>query len=91
MIGEEIDFDALEAKGHNLTLVAPLHAGRSCYVCENCGAFVLVKANVIAIWYHPHRSNDSCDPAREGGRALYDQLRALDLRELEKIRNLDVV
>ncbi len=36
-----LDYDALESAGHDLTLVAPMLAGVSTYVCENCGMVFL--------------------------------------------------
>lgn len=85
MVGERLDFAALERRGHNLTLVAPVHAGRSCYVCENCGAFVLASMAVIEVWHHVHRDDYACETGHIGRRKLYDKLRCLDLRELERL------
>lgn len=85
MIGERLDFDALEAMGHDFTLVAPVHAGRSCYICENCGAFMLATMDAIEIWHHPHRDDPACEPGHVRRKKLYDKLRSLDLRDLERL------
>jgi hypothetical protein len=86
VLGKKIDYAALEAAGHDLTLVAPVHAGRSCYFCENCGAFVITSMGVITVWHHPRRDDYSCEPASVGRRKLYDKLRSLELQDLERLR-----
>jgi hypothetical protein len=88
MVGERIDFDAIEALGHNLTLVAPMHAGRSCYSCENCGTFVIVVTDIIAVWHHSRHDRYCCEPAITGRRTLYDKLRTLELETLERLVNV---
>jgi len=88
MLGKEINYDAIDAAGHSLTLVAPVHAGRSCYFCENCGAFVIASMGVITVWHHPRRDDYSCEPASVGRTNLYDKLRNLELQDLERLRRL---
>lgn len=87
MLGERLDYDAMEAAGHNLTLVAPMHAGRSCYLCENCGAFVISSMGVITVWHHPRRDDYSCEPAAVGRLKLYDKLLSLSLLDVERLSN----
>jgi hypothetical protein len=84
MLGKEIDFTALEAIGHNLTMVAPTQAGRTGYVCENCGAFALIESFVLVIWHHPHRDDATvCEPAHVGREKLYTKIQKLNLRTFE--------
>jgi hypothetical protein len=49
-----VDWDALEAAGHDLTHCGMLSAGTSLYYCENCGAFMLTRHEGIAV-FHVHR------------------------------------
>ncbi len=88
MLGERLDYDAAETAGHNLTLVAPVHAGRSCYFCENCGAFVVAVSGIVRIWHHPRRDDYGCEPRQVARETLYSKIQVLDLGDWERLKGI---
>jgi len=91
-----IDWDELERRGHQFTMVAPMHIGRSLYWCENCGSFIVVRENSIVAAGVPLGSGlrfllQRCltphpSPAVP---TLAKQLRDLDDADLEALRERD--
>lgn len=83
-------WDKLEAAGHDLTHL-DYRLGRSFYICENCGSFVVIKLHEIAIFHSPptvEASATQCvpvDPSNNRGK-LKKLLEALDKQDLEKLQ-----
>lgn len=86
--GERIDWDALEAAGHDFAMIAPLECGHSRYICEHCGAFLLLSAMRIEIWHHPHREDRTCEPRRGTGPLLSKKLLELMHRDLKRLEDV---
>lgn len=100
-----VDWDALERRGHEFTMVAPLHIGRSVYWCENCGCLIVVVNSEIVVAAVPQalhrcapaepipRSGTSTDLVHYQGEwspeKLSKQLRDLDDADLEAMRERD--
>lgn len=47
------DLVAIEKLGHELTMVAPMHAGISTYYCEKCGALVTFYQGNMRVFHVP--------------------------------------
>lgn len=62
-------YDELEVAGHDIVMVAPIHAGTSTYYCERCGALILMESARVKL-FHVSFSNgtsrqDQCYPGRD--------------------------
>jgi len=87
----KLDWEALEAAGHDFVLVAPYAQGLSYYLCEHCSTFMIARGlgdSVIEIWHHPRRRDGSCEPPQGPGDALKAKLDALQARIAEQLQNL---
>lgn len=97
MAHERIDWDELERRGHDFTLVAPMHIGRSTYWCENCGCVLVVVNAEIVVAGAPRAHHDpltrcygSDQPASTRQRPkLVDQLKQLDEEDYARLRDRD--
>ncbi len=78
-----ITYDSLAEAGHEITMIAPILAGVTKYLCENCGAFIEVhsggstRSSELRFSFHAPRFSqvtaDACIPAE-----ARDVMRALD-------------
>ncbi len=87
----KLDWDALEAAGHDFVMVAPYAQGCSYYVCEHCSTFMITRGlgdTVIEVWHHPRRTDGSCEPLQGAGDALKAKIDALQARTVERMQNL---
>lgn len=84
-------YEDLEDKaGHDLTLVAGLHAGVSTYYCENCGALVLTRNGDIEV-FHTHRGSLSeqgeChNDVPTDAKSLKEKLQEMQQRDYERLK-----
>lgn len=89
-----VDWDALEEAGHDLTHCGMLQAGTSLYVCEGCGAFMLVRHEGIELFHLPPGSKatqEACDGAEhdlDGRTTLKEKLEALRDADLERLKEI---
>ncbi len=93
-----VDWDALEAAGHDLTHCGMLMAGTSLYYCENCGAFMLAGQEGISVFHLPPGSGSTqvrCPHPGRGRRmagatfsTLKSKLEALREADLERLKDI---
>jgi hypothetical protein len=85
---QEIDWDDLEAAGHKFTMVHGFDLGQSKYICENCGAFIVIAGMgrpVLELWHHPHREDRKCEERRGTGPSLQTKMDQLHVRMVERL------
>ena len=87
-----IDWEALEAAGHNFTMVSGMVAGRSTYYCENCGALLIVTFDAIEV-FHVHRGSPSTQErchanGWEDSKNLKTKLDEMQQRALERLKEI---
>lgn len=91
-----IDYDAFEAAGHDLTMLAGMHAGSTTYYCEGCGALVQVKGSLEIVLFHVHKGSWSTQEkcalvgftASSKRETLKEKLDALNEKSMERLREV---
>lgn len=87
----KLNWETLEAAGHDFVLVAPYAQGQSYYVCEHCSTFMITRGlgdTTIEVWHHPRKTDGSCDPHTGPSDALKAKIDALQARNVERMQNL---
>lgn len=88
---DKIDWDALEDVGHAFTHLHHLH-GQSWYVCENCGAVMVVENSEIVLFHSPPHVDASAarcvqieGPQRT---SLKEKIQILIDRDIERLNRI---
>lgn len=88
------DWDALEAAGHDFTMVTGLFAGTSTYYCENCGVLMLIGNEGVKVFHAPKGSHSrpglcvaepGLHPTHETLKSKLEELQRQDYERLKEI------
>lgn len=91
---KEINYDALEAAGHDLTQITGLVAGTTTYYCEHCGALVQTYQGKQTLFHLPTGSWSREDKCLKGSaigpkpKKLKEKLSELERQSLERLRRI---
>jgi hypothetical protein len=87
-------WDKLEEAGHEFTMVSPLLAGKTTYVCEKCGAVMVTTSDGIQLFHAPapvKTTVEQCSHAAlpiSESESLKAKLRRLDEADYERLRQI---
>jgi hypothetical protein len=93
------DYEAIEAAGHDVTMLSGLTAGTTTYYCENCASIMLNTHGELALFHPPrgsHAAIDKCwssleqwlEVAGPSEPALRDKLKKLHKQQLRQLRRV---
>lgn len=82
----QVDWDALEAAGHDFTLVSGPIAGRSTYLCERCSCLLIADSSGVVL-LHPAPGTSSSLSACDRDPDAEDRVRLSE--NIDALRNAD--
>lgn len=87
-----MEYDKLEAAGHEITLLEGISLGITTYFCENCGAIIKMQDGEIVLFHVAKTSTGTREKCSGDGNVcvvtLEQKLRALNEAFMERLRTI---